>query len=331
MTQRIPGSRCALALTFIVVSTLGCAIGSPGLTSTASAGTAVSLPPTESQIQGATQSATASSPATDAPTSTSVALPTNTLASLPTITLMPSPTLTLVTNSAINHAGENVPSTPPPGLQPTGTTVETVGTETSQPSGVVIIPPACALNSSWIPYTIQPGDTLYNISVRAGITLQALEAGNCMVDSSAIYAGETLLVPASIPLSTLPTTFYTTPGAQAATPVPADSQNAALCPDPNARITSPVSGSTFSGKLTLIGSANIPNFSYYVIDYRFYTEWDKPFNSYGNNYNQVVNGVLAAFDPVPGHLPPGGYTLRLRVYNKSGNGPAPCAISVTLQ
>ncbi|HLY25280.1 MAG TPA: LysM peptidoglycan-binding domain-containing protein [Aggregatilineales bacterium] len=312
--------RGPLALAFTVLSTLACAIGSPGLTGMASTTTAVSLAPTADETLSATQDATQ---AYTAPTMAPAA-PTE----IPTNTFIP-PSLTY--KSTIPPTNTLLPSwtsTLPPALNLSSAMV---ATETSQPSSAVSSPTPCTQNKSWLPYTIQSGDTLSSISVRAGITLQELQTGNCIADPNAIVSGKTLLVPQSLSQIALPTTFYAAPNSQAAVPPAASSQNVAPCPDADAEITSPASGSTFSGKLTLVGSANIPNFSYYVIDYRFYTEWDHPFNSFFNNYTRVVNGVLAVFDPAPGHLPPGGYTLRLRVYNTSGYGPAPCAISVTLQ
>ncbi|MCL6445072.1 MAG: C40 family peptidase [Alicyclobacillus sp.] len=47
-------------------------------------------------------------------------------------------------------------------------------------------------------YTVQPGDTMYKISVKEGVTLSALEAANAQVQNFAhIYPGQVLQLPAS--------------------------------------------------------------------------------------------------------------------------------------
>ncbi|HLY26836.1 MAG TPA: LysM peptidoglycan-binding domain-containing protein [Aggregatilineales bacterium] len=310
---------------------------------TTQATTAVAPSQSPTALPSATIPAT-NTPVPPRPTSPSTNTPTDT--PTPTSTALPSPTLTLVT-----QATENVVTTVPlvPQLSPTaGITVVATSSAPALPddvtsatpimdagilptaiggSGVLASATPCTRPGNWIPYTIQAGDTLFGISVRYGVPLLQLQGFNCLVKPGSIYAGQVILVPPNV----LPTTFFATNAPLYPTAAAGGSGNAALCPDPNVRITSPISGSAFSGKFTVMGTANIPNFSYYVIDYRFYTEWDRPFNSFGNNQVPVTNGVLTVFDPAPSRLPPGSYTIRLRVVDKYGGSPAPCSIQVALQ
>ncbi len=52
----------------------------------------------------------------------------------------------------------------------------------------------CGPPSGWIPIVVQPGDTLYRISVRYGITVAQLKQANCLL-SDYLMAGQRLWVP----------------------------------------------------------------------------------------------------------------------------------------
>ena len=168
-------------------------------------------------------------------------------------------------------------------------------------------------------YTVQQGDTLFSISRQVGVTLAEMQQANCIVNPTAIYWGQLLLIPpGKIILTNTPASGVVVTG----------SGNAGVCPNANARITSPINGSALSGVVTITGTANIPNFSYFVIDYR--PEVNSDFASFGNNLIPVTNGILGRFDPNPSGLPMGRYVIQLRVVNTSGGGPAPCMIHFTL-
>lgn len=59
-------------------------------------------------------------------------------------------------------------------------------------------------------YTVQPGDTLWSIARRNGVTVQELARANGLADPNTIFTGEHLTIPGSPPaLSPLQTTTYT--------------------------------------------------------------------------------------------------------------------------
>jgi uncharacterized protein YgiM (DUF1202 family) len=64
-------------------------------------------------------------------------------------------------------------------------------------------PSACASRTDWAyTYTVQPGDTLFQIAQRAGVSLTDLQIGNCIADPGAIAVGQVLRVPQ--PVQTAP-------------------------------------------------------------------------------------------------------------------------------
>ena len=68
-------------------------------------------------------------------------------------------------------------------------------------------PVACGAPSSWIIYNVQPGDTLYRLSLSYGITVGELQRGNCMGSSTFLRVGQRIYVPpwaARTPIPTLP-------------------------------------------------------------------------------------------------------------------------------
>jgi LysM repeat protein len=73
------------------------------------------------------------------------------------------------------------------------------------------VPPTeiiCVPRSTWVYYTVQPGDTLYKLSQIYGVTVPELQAANCMGSSTNIRVGQKLLVPNVQPNYT-PTPFVT--------------------------------------------------------------------------------------------------------------------------
>ncbi|MCM8745387.1 LysM peptidoglycan-binding domain-containing protein [Thermomicrobium sp. CFH 73360] len=97
------------------------------------------------------------------------AMPTVTPTAVPTAT--PLPALPIVT-----------PTPPPPSLRvPTPT----------------VVPAAPVTPGSGTTYVVQPGDTLYSIAVRFGVSLQALIEANGIEDPNQLQAGQVLVIPRS--------------------------------------------------------------------------------------------------------------------------------------
>jgi LysM repeat protein len=93
---------------------------------------------------------------------------------------------------------------------------------------------ACSKASDWVRYTIQPGDTLFSIAVRYGVTLSYLKKANCL-SADLIYAGEVLLVPYYLPAGATSAAGVIVPHAPNGTPTPG---NAAVRP-PTATSSTP--------------------------------------------------------------------------------------------
>jgi len=118
---------------------------------------------------------------------------------------------------------------------------------------------------------------------------------------------------APIPQVTPTPTSTVSPTPQPLNPLP-------NCPSPNARITYPRLDDWISGVVKIVGSADIPNFQYYKIEYRpsgetnwrFLVRFDR----------QVTNGTLMEWHTYT--VPSGRYELRLTVVDRSGNYPEPC-------
>jgi LysM repeat protein len=70
----------------------------------------------------------------------------------------------------------------------------------------------CQTPLSWVPYVVQPGDTLYHLSVAYGVTTAQLQQANCMGSSTFLKVGQTLFVPPVQPQPTivLPPTYTST-------------------------------------------------------------------------------------------------------------------------
>ncbi len=55
--------------------------------------------------------------------------------------------------------------------------------------------PTCGTPLGWVRYIVQPGDTLFKLSVAVGTTVQQIQLANCMGNSTLIRAGEGLWLP----------------------------------------------------------------------------------------------------------------------------------------
>lgn len=85
---------------------------------------------------------------------------------------------------------------------PTPTQTIVLPTATTVPSPTTVLTPTptpCAPNTEWEDtYTVQSGDTLGAIAIASGVSVEALQEGNCLTDSDFIDVGAVLVVPNSI-------------------------------------------------------------------------------------------------------------------------------------
>lgn len=82
-------------------------------------------------------------------------------------------------------------------------------------------------------------------------------------------------------------------------------------------ITSPAPGSVISGDVPIFGTAVIEPFQKYELHFKQDPSGDDAFIYFAGNTSPVMNGQLGVWQA--GGLPPGIYTLRLRVVKADGN------------
>lgn len=82
-------------------------------------------------------------------------------------------------------------------------------------------------------------------------------------------------------------------------------------------ITSPSSGAAVSGGVTIMGSAVIDPFQKYELHYKLEPSGDDAYIYFDGNTVPIENGQLGVWQT--GGLPPGTYSLRLRVVKVDGN------------
>jgi LysM repeat protein len=188
-----------------------------------------------SLAEGNTLPPVASNPTdTLVPTNTSTPAPSLTGQSLTSLTESPNPssTWTLTWTSTPPPTLTNCP--PPTGwvayfVQP-GDTLDKIAahyriaslilqqanclvTKTLLPGVVIYVPPVptqtpvpCGHPANWIIYIVQPGDTLYRLSLSYGISVADLQQANCLGNSSLVHTGQILFIPpwAATPIPTYP-------------------------------------------------------------------------------------------------------------------------------
>ena len=82
-------------------------------------------------------------------------------------------------------------------------------------------------------------------------------------------------------------------------------------------ISTPTSGVTVSGDVPIIGTAVIDPFQRYELYYKLEPSGDDAYIYFDGGTNQVTNGQLAIWRTAT--LPPGTYSIRLRVVKTDGN------------
>jgi peptidoglycan endopeptidase LytF len=103
---------------------------------------------------------------------------------------------------------------------------------------------ACGAPAGWAIYIVQPGDTLYRISLLYRVSVGQLQQANCLGGSTAIYSGQQLRVP-NVPTSTA--TFTQTP---TSTPTETATGTPTLGPSPTWTVAPPTSTETPAPSVT---------------------------------------------------------------------------------
>lgn len=263
--------------------------------------------------------ALADNPATSArPTVTSASrpLPTQSSGSLLTITpAQPSPLPTIT-------------------VAPTATTAPSL---TPAPSATRRVPPPtqCSIMTGWVPYIVQPGDTLFTVGLQYNLTTDQLQAGNCL-PGDRLATGQTIFVPPTAPrLTSTPPAAPTSAGLMPAGPTPAgptptSTGSDGICTNPSSTITWPGVGAVLTGRITFYGTATHAAFSFYKLEIRQEgTSGPGQFTTFYGQEQPVINGPLGNLDTAA--FANGEYWIRLVVVDNTSNYPERCSILYTIQ
>jgi len=128
-----------------------------------------------------------SSPPTSLPLGLYTATPTYFLPQPPT----PRPT-SVIAIPLLTQPAPTLTASPAAVIIPSDTLPPPTMTPTWPPSPT---PTVCSRPSGWIPYTVNVNDTLFGLSLRYGISVAELQAGNCLGSRTLIRMGEVLYVP----------------------------------------------------------------------------------------------------------------------------------------
>ncbi len=164
---------------------------------------------------------------------------------------------------------------------------------------------------------MQPGENLFRIGLRYGVSVAELRLANCL-SGDTIYAGQRIYVPYALPTEppVQPWIWPSTGGSCPASP---------QCRNPQVMITSPRPGQVLSGPFQVFGTANIENFGRYKLEYR--VDGRPDYITIREYYEPVENGLLGEIDPRP--IGSGVYWIRLVVVDQLNGVPLePCAIRV---
>lgn len=99
------------------------------------------------------------------------------------------------------------PPAPPPTASPTIDVVARLASVV--PSATATVPPSPTPAT----YTVQPGDTLFDIAVRLGVPLDALMAANRLVEPNSLTVGQVLVIPSLEDIAELGATATPRPAA----------------------------------------------------------------------------------------------------------------------
>jgi hypothetical protein len=97
------------------------------------------------------------------------------------------------TPRVVTTTPENTPSTPP---TPSATFVPQLATR--PPTDVPVFATVCVPRDDWFAYTIEDGDTLAGIALRAGSSVPALANANCIREDTVLQTGLGVRVPIAV-------------------------------------------------------------------------------------------------------------------------------------
>jgi LysM repeat protein len=134
-------------------------------------------------------------------------------------TTIPTTTVFVPSTAPTTLGAPTVPPTPPPPPPPPPT-----APPTPRPTEATV--PTTPVPTSGETYTVAPGDTLFGISRRLGVTLVGLLGANGLNESSLIQPGQTLQIPegGAVPATNPPATDAPAPGPTEGAPAPTSPQ-----------------------------------------------------------------------------------------------------------
>jgi hypothetical protein len=167
---------------------------------------------------------------------------------------------------------------------------------------------------------------------RSVAMLALIFAGLIVVFILATFVGPTMPVsarPTVVPtislLETEPVSNGGDTGGDQLNPTAIGTPDSSGCMNPNATLTYPLSGDELRGVVEISGTANIPNFAFYKIEY-LSSEPDSIWRAISAGTEVVLDDVLGTWDT--SLVPTGDYQFRLVVTDTAGNAPLPCTVQV---
>lgn len=109
--------------------------------------------------------------------------------------------------SASTSVTSAIPGTKTSTPRATSTIIKIYFTTTANPTLITISETpeptqTCRVPTGWVPYIIQPGDTLSYLSHSTGVSLSQMQSANCLNDSNLIRSGQQIFVPYLPPQAT---------------------------------------------------------------------------------------------------------------------------------
>jgi murein DD-endopeptidase MepM/ murein hydrolase activator NlpD len=216
-----------------------------------------------------------------------------------TLTFTPYPTLT-PSMTPLSDSGEQIAATP--------------------------VASGCVIPEGWIDYVIQPGNTMFSLSRRFGLTVDELARANCIDDPDNITAGQLLYVPAG---SDVAPNESVSIGSATRTPGESVAQGdygSFNCDNPSFTITNPKPGTILRGTFAIYGTATHPDFQFYRLQISGSGTEAADFATLNVYQTPVTAGELGTVNT--GAFAPGDYWLRLTVVDNTGNYPPECTVRV---